>query len=45
MAWSPKGPNKLIRRIAKRDLITWDAAAGGDRIDPADAEIILANWT
>ena len=38
------GPNKLMRRIAKRDLITWDAAAGGDRIDPADAEIILANW-
>jgi len=38
------GPNKLMRRIAKRDLITWDAAAGGYRIDPADAEIILANW-
>jgi len=39
------GPNKLMRRIAKRDLITWDAAAGGYRIDPADAEIILANWS
>jgi hypothetical protein len=38
------GPNKLMRRIAKRDLITWDAAAGGYRIDPADAEIILAHW-
>jgi len=38
------GPNKLMRRIAKRDLITWDAAAGGYRVDPADAEIILANW-
>jgi hypothetical protein len=38
------GPNKLMRRIAKRDLITRDAAAGGYRIDPADAEIILENW-
>jgi hypothetical protein len=38
------GPNKLMRRIAKRDLITWDAAAGGYRTDPADAEIILAAW-
>jgi hypothetical protein len=38
------GPNKLMRRIAKRDLITWDAAAGGYRVDPADAEIILENW-
>ncbi len=37
------GPNKLMRRIAKRDLITWDAAVGGYRIDPADAEIILAH--
>ena len=39
------GPNKLMRRIAKRDLITWDAAAEGYRIDPADAEIVLANWS
>jgi hypothetical protein len=39
------GPNKLMRRIAKRDLITWDAAAGGYRIDTGDAEVILANWT
>ncbi len=38
------GPNKLMRRIGKRDLITWDAAAGGYRVDPADAEVILANW-
>ncbi len=38
------GPNKLMRRIAHRDLIAWDAAAGGYRIHPADAEIILANW-
>ena len=37
------GPNKLVLRIAGRDLITWDAAVGGYRIDPADAEIILAN--
>jgi hypothetical protein len=36
------GPNKLSRRIAGRDLITWDAAAGGYRIDPRDAEVILA---
>ncbi len=35
------GPNKLSRRIAGRDLITWDAAAGGYRIDPRDAEVIL----
>jgi hypothetical protein len=39
------GPNKLMRRIAKRDLIKWDAATGGYRIDPTDAEIILANWS
>ncbi len=38
------GPNKLMRRVAKRDLITWDGAAGGYRMDPEDAEIILANW-
>lgn len=39
------GPNKLLRRIAKRDLITWDAVSGGYRVDPADAEIILSNWS
>ncbi len=36
------GPNKLMRRIAGRDLITWDAAAGAYRVDPRDAEVILA---
>ena len=39
------GPNKLARRIAHRDLITWDAAVSGYRIDPADAEVILAHWS
>ena len=39
------GPNKLMRRIAGRDLITRDAWADGYRMDPADAEIILAIWT
>jgi hypothetical protein len=38
------GPNKLMRRIAHRDLIAWDAAANGYRIHPADAEVILAVW-
>lgn len=38
------GPNKLMRRIAHRDLITWDAAANGYRIHPADAKVILAVW-
>jgi hypothetical protein len=36
------GANKLMRRIGGRDLITWDAAAPGYRIDPRDAEVILA---
>ena len=36
------GANKLMRRIGGRDLITWDAAGGGYRIDPRDAEVILA---
>ena len=36
------GANKLMRRIGGRDLITWDAAVGGYRIDPRDAEVILA---
>ena len=39
------GANKLMRRIGGRDLITWDAAAGGYRIDPRDAEVILATTT
>lgn len=38
------GPNKVMRRVARRDLITWDADARGYRMDPADAEIILARW-
>jgi hypothetical protein len=36
------GPNKVMRRVARRDLITWDADARGYRMDPADAEIVLA---
>jgi hypothetical protein len=39
------GPNKVMRRIGRRDLITWDAAARGYRMDPADAEIVLERWT
>ena len=38
------GPNKVMRRVARRDLITWDADARGYRMDPADAEIILRRW-
>src|SRR6187455_738370 len=38
------GPNKVMRRIASRDLITWDADARGYRMDPADAEIVLQRW-
>jgi hypothetical protein len=36
------GPNKVMRRVARRDLITWDADARGYRMDPADAEVVLA---
>lgn len=36
------GPNKVMRRVARRDLIIWDADARGYRMDPADAEIVLA---
>ena len=36
------GANKLMRRIGGRDLIAWDVAAGGYRIDPRDADVILA---
>ncbi len=35
------GPNKVMRRVARRDLITWDPGARGYRMDPADAEIVL----
>ena len=38
------GPNKVMRRVARRDLVTWDADARGYRMDPADAEIVLARW-
>jgi len=39
------GPNKVMRRIARRDLLFWDAAAGGYRMHPADAEIVLETWS
>ena len=38
------GPNKVMRRVARRDLITWDADARGYRMDPTDAEIVLQRW-
>ena len=38
------GPNKVMRRIGRRDLITWDADARGYRMDPADAELVLQRW-
>ncbi len=38
------GPNKVMRRVARRDLITWDADARGYRMDPLDAEIVLERW-
>ncbi len=38
------GPNKLMRRIARRDLITWDASVLGYRIHPADAKVVLEVW-
>lgn len=38
------GPNKVMRRIARRDLITWDADVRGYRMDPTDAEIVLQRW-
>ncbi len=38
------GPNKVMRRIARRDLVTWDPDAHGYRMDPADAQIILQRW-
>ena len=38
------GPNKVMRRIGRRDLITWDADVRGYRMDPADAEIVLQRW-
>lgn len=38
------GPNKVMRRVAHRDLITWDADERGYRMDPEDAEIVLQRW-
>ena len=38
------GPNKVMRRVARRDLISWDADVRGYRMEPADAEIILQRW-
>jgi hypothetical protein len=35
------GPNKVMRRVAGRDLLVWDPGAGGYRMHPADAEIVL----
>jgi hypothetical protein len=35
------GPNKVMRRVARRDLLVWDPGAGGYRMDPADAEIVV----
>jgi hypothetical protein len=38
------GPNKLMRRIANRDLIARDTVLGGYRLDPLDASVVLAVW-
>jgi hypothetical protein len=38
------GPNKVMRRIGRRDLVIWDADVRGYRMDPADAEIVLQRW-
>lgn len=38
------GPNKVMRRVARRDLIMWDGDARGYRMDPADAELVLQRW-
>jgi hypothetical protein len=38
------GPNKVMRRIGGRALVTWDADARGYRMDPADAEIVIQRW-
>lgn len=39
------GPNKVMRRVARRDLLVWDAAAEGYRMHPYDAEIVLTTWS
>lgn len=38
------GPNKVMRRVARRDLVSWDADVRGYRMDPVDAEVILQRW-
>lgn len=38
------GPNKVMRRVARRDLIIWDGSAAGYRMEPVDAEIVLQQW-
>jgi hypothetical protein len=38
------GPNKVMRRVARRDLITWDPDARGYRMDRADAAVVLERW-
>ncbi len=38
------GPNKVMRRVARRDLISWDPDARGYRMEAADAEVILQRW-
>lgn len=37
------GPNKLMRRLAGRDLILRDPG-GGYRLEPADAAVVVATW-
>jgi len=44
LAGTVSGPNKLMRRIAHRDLIVRDAAMGGYRMDPLDGYVVLAAW-
>ena len=38
------GPNKVMRRVARRDLVSWDPDVRGYRMDPADAQIVLLRW-
>lgn len=39
------GPNKVMRRVSRRDLLIWDPAERGYRMHPADAEIVLqTSW-
>ena len=33
--------NRTMRRRAQRDLVTWDRAARGYRMDPADARVVI----